>query len=126
MVVVEKISTLGFPSLRKACLLFRGRGPSLASCLPTACKSAWLSSACSVSSGGWAREGTVLFECSGSPGFPLPHRSSGLPRRAMPASSTIHVLQLLRELLAFVLLSYTVLIGALLLAGWTTYFLVLK
>lgn len=46
--------------------------------------------------------------------------------RAMPASSTIHVLQLLRELLAFVLLSYTVLIGALLLAGWTTYFLVLK
>lgn len=52
--------------------------------------------------------------------------SSVLPRRAMPASSTIHVLQLLRELLAFVLLSYTVLIGALLLAGWTTYFLVLK
>lgn len=47
-------------------------------------------------------------------------------RRAMPASSTIHVLQVLRELLAFVLLSYTVLIGALLLAGWTTYFLVLK
>lgn len=57
---------------------------------------------------------------------PPPRRSSGLPRRAMPASSTIHVLQLLRELLAFVLLSYTVLIGALLLAGWTTYFLVLK
>lgn len=55
-----------------------------------------------------------------------PRRSSGLQRRAMPASSTIHVLQLLRELLAFVLLSYTVLIGALLLAGWTTYFLVLK
>ncbi|XP_059105148.1 uncharacterized LOC128125816 homolog [Peromyscus eremicus] len=46
--------------------------------------------------------------------------------RAMPAWSTVHVLQLLRELLAFVLLSYTVLIGALLLAGWTTYFLVLK
>ncbi|XP_072877284.1 uncharacterized protein [Chlorocebus sabaeus] len=44
----------------------------------------------------------------------------------MPALSTVHVLQLLRELLAFVLLSYTVLIGALLLAGWTTYFLVLK
>ncbi|XP_077015857.1 uncharacterized protein LOC143683571 [Tamandua tetradactyla] len=44
----------------------------------------------------------------------------------MPASTTIHVLQLLRELLAFVLLSYTVLIAALLLAGWTTYFLVLK
>ncbi|KAK2102816.1 hypothetical protein P7K49_020483 [Saguinus oedipus] len=39
----------------------------------------------------------------------------GLPRSAMPASSTVHVLQLLRELLAFVLLSYTVLIGALLL-----------
>ncbi|XP_058512555.1 uncharacterized LOC128125816 homolog isoform X1 [Ochotona princeps] len=46
--------------------------------------------------------------------------------RAMPGSSTLHVLQLLRELLAFVLLSYTVLLGALLLAGWTTYFLVLK
>lgn len=61
----------------------------------------------------------------GLPGA-LPRRSSGLPRRAMPASTTIHVLQLLRELLAFVLLSYTVLIGALLLAGWTTYFLVLK
>ncbi|XP_076416726.1 uncharacterized protein LOC143270485 [Peromyscus maniculatus bairdii] len=44
----------------------------------------------------------------------------------MPSWSTVHVLQLLRELLAFVLLSYTVLIGALLLAGWTTYFLVLK
>ena len=57
---------------------------------------------------------------------PPPCRFSGLPRRAMPTSSTIHVLQLLRELLAFVLLSYTVLIGALLLAGWTTYFLVLK
>lgn len=57
---------------------------------------------------------------------PCSRRSSVLPRRAMPASSTIHVLQLLRELLAFVLLSYTVLIGALLLAGWTTYFLVLK
>ncbi|KAM6165715.1 uncharacterized protein O8D03_009761 [Erethizon dorsatum] len=44
----------------------------------------------------------------------------------MPASPTVHMLQLLRELLAFVLLSYTVLVGALLLAGWTTYFLVLK
>ncbi|XP_062941466.1 uncharacterized protein LOC134369177 isoform X7 [Cynocephalus volans] len=52
--------------------------------------------------------------------------SRGNFAKAMPASSTIHVLQLLRELLAFVLLSYTVLIGALLLAGWTTYFLVLK
>ncbi|XP_069413884.1 uncharacterized protein [Ovis canadensis] len=58
--------------------------------------------------------------------MPPPRRSSGLRCRAMPTSSTIHVLQLLRELLAFVLLSYTVLIGALLLAGWTTYFLVLK
>lgn len=35
----------------------------------------------------------------------------------MRASSTVHVLQLLRELLAFVLLSYRVLLGALLLAG---------
>ena len=49
--------------------------------------------------------------------MPPPRRSSGLWCRAMPTSSTIHVLQLLRELLAFVLLSYTVLIGALLLAG---------
>lgn len=57
---------------------------------------------------------------------PPPRTSSSFPRRTMPASSTVHVLQLLRELLAFVLLSYTVLIGALLLAGWTTYFLVLK
>lgn len=65
------------------------------------------------------------FCTQGLPGAP-PRRSPGLPRKAMPASSTIHVLQLLRELLAFVLLSYTVLIGALLLAGWTTYFLVLK
>lgn len=53
-------------------------------------------------------------------------KSRGNFAKAMPTSSTIHVLQLLRELLAFVLLSYTVLIGALLLAGWTTYFLVLK
>lgn len=65
------------------------------------------------------------FCTQGLPGAPL-RRSPGLRRKAMPASSTIHVLQLLRELLAFVLLSYTVLIGALLLAGWTTYFLVLK
>lgn len=56
---------------------------------------------------------------------PMRAQAPGLCR-AMPASSTVHVLQLLRELLAFVLLSYTVLIGALLLAGWTTYFLVLK
>lgn len=51
---------------------------------------------------------------------------ASLLRAQIQISSTIHVLQLLRELLAFVLLSYTVLIGALLLAGWTTYFLVLK
>ncbi|KAM4827082.1 uncharacterized protein RHO17_026341 [Thomomys bottae] len=44
----------------------------------------------------------------------------------MPAWTALQVLQLLRELLAFVLLSYSVLLGALLLAGWTTYFLVLK
>lgn len=61
----------------------------------------------------------------GPPAAPAP-QVLGLWRRAMPASATMHVLQLLRELLAFVLLSYTVLIGALLLAGWTTYFLVLK
>ncbi|KAM3661463.1 uncharacterized protein VK521_011017 [Ammospiza maritima maritima] len=46
--------------------------------------------------------------------------------RAMPDSFAIHFLKVLRELLAFVLFSYTVLLGALLLAGWTTYFLVLK
>ncbi|KAG8514994.1 hypothetical protein J0S82_003890 [Galemys pyrenaicus] len=63
---------------------------------------------------------------SGAQGFPGPARRCSPPRRAMPASSAVHVLQLLRELLAFVLLSYTVLVGALLLAGWTTYFLVLK
>lgn len=44
----------------------------------------------------------------------------------MPDSFAIHFLKVLRELLAFVLFSYTVLVGALLLAGWTTYFLVLK
>ncbi|XP_056359882.1 uncharacterized LOC128125816 homolog [Oenanthe melanoleuca] len=44
----------------------------------------------------------------------------------MPDSFTIHFLKVLRELLAFVLFSYTVLLGALLLAGWTTYFMVLK
>lgn len=46
--------------------------------------------------------------------------------RAMPDSFAIHFLKVLRELLAFVLFSYTVLLGALLLAGWTTYFMVLK
>jgi len=49
-----------------------------------------------------------------------------VPGRTMPDSFTIHFLKVLRELLAFVLFSYTVLVGALLLAGWTTYFLVLK
>uniref|UniRef100_A0A6I8PCL3 Uncharacterized protein n=1 Tax=Ornithorhynchus anatinus TaxID=9258 RepID=A0A6I8PCL3_ORNAN len=44
----------------------------------------------------------------------------------MRAPFAVHVLRVLQELLAFVLLSYTLLIGALLLAGWTTYFLVLK
>ncbi|XP_075424372.1 uncharacterized protein LOC142464763 [Ascaphus truei] len=42
------------------------------------------------------------------------------------ASFAVHFLMVLKELLAFVLVSYTVLIGALLLAGWTTYFMVLK
>uniref|UniRef100_A0A8C8RJ26 Uncharacterized protein n=1 Tax=Pelusios castaneus TaxID=367368 RepID=A0A8C8RJ26_9SAUR len=44
----------------------------------------------------------------------------------MQESFAVHFLTVLKELLAFVLFSYTVLIGALLLAGWTTYFLVLK
>ncbi|XP_066465754.1 uncharacterized homolog [Tiliqua scincoides] len=44
----------------------------------------------------------------------------------MQESFTVHFLKVLKELLAFVLFSYTVLLGALLLAGWTTYFLVLK
>ncbi|XP_009319508.1 PREDICTED: diablo homolog, mitochondrial [Pygoscelis adeliae] len=41
----------------------------------------------------------------------------------MPDSFAVHFLKVLKELLAFVLFSYTVLVGALLLAGWTTYFL---
>ncbi|XP_075690341.1 uncharacterized protein LOC142658635 [Rhinoderma darwinii] len=41
-------------------------------------------------------------------------------------SFAVHCLQVLKEMLAFVLFSYTVLIGALLVAGWTTYLLVLK
>ena len=69
---MEKISTLGFLSLRKECSLCRGPGPSLAPCVHAAYNSAWLSSACSGSSGGWSREGTVLFACSGSPGCPAP------------------------------------------------------
>ncbi|XP_061458308.1 uncharacterized LOC128125816 homolog [Rhineura floridana] len=46
--------------------------------------------------------------------------------RIMQESFAVHFLKVLKELLAFVLFSYTVLFGALLLAGWTTYFLVLK
>nr|XP_056715744.1 uncharacterized LOC128125816 homolog [Euleptes europaea] len=46
--------------------------------------------------------------------------------RIMQDSFAVHCLKVLKELLAFVLFSYTVLFGALLLAGWTTYFLVLK
>ncbi|XP_074868401.1 uncharacterized protein LOC142022455 [Carettochelys insculpta] len=49
-----------------------------------------------------------------------------MPGRTMQESFAVHFLKVLKELLAFVLFSYTVLIGALLLAGWTTYFLVLK
>ncbi|KAM3938077.1 uncharacterized homolog [Eleutherodactylus coqui] len=41
-------------------------------------------------------------------------------------SFAVHYLRVLKEMLAFVLFSYTVLIGALLVAGWTTYLLVLK
>ncbi|KAM8961275.1 uncharacterized protein RCH25_037033 [Pelodytes ibericus] len=41
-------------------------------------------------------------------------------------SFAVHYLMVLKEMLAFVLFSYTVLIGALLVAGWTTYLLVLK
>ncbi|KAL4646593.1 hypothetical protein GN956_G10089 [Arapaima gigas] len=39
---------------------------------------------------------------------------------------SIRFLRTLKELLKFVLFSYTVLLGALLLAGWTTYFMVAK
>ncbi|XP_077164041.1 uncharacterized protein LOC143822590 [Paroedura picta] len=46
--------------------------------------------------------------------------------RIMQDSFAVHCLKVLKELLSFVLFSYTVLFGALLLAGWTTYFLVLK
>lgn len=123
---MEKISTLGFLSLRKVCSLCRGPGPSLDPCVHAAYNSAWLSSACLGSSGGWSRgENRPLCVLRVSR-VPCPAGPRASRARAMPASTTIHVLQLLRELLAFVLLSYTVLIGALLLAGWTTYFLVLK
>ncbi|XP_060106142.1 uncharacterized LOC128125816 homolog [Heteronotia binoei] len=61
-------------------------------------------------------------------GQPLPVHSPPPSRRAriMHDSFAVHCLKVLKELLAFVLFSYTVLFGALLLAGWTTYFLVLK
>ncbi|XP_060547896.1 uncharacterized LOC128125816 homolog [Pantherophis guttatus] len=49
-----------------------------------------------------------------------------LNSRMVQESFTLHFLKVMKELLAFVLFSYTVLFGALLLAGWTTYFLVLK
>lgn len=39
---------------------------------------------------------------------------------------TLRYLRLLKEVLTFVLFSYTVLLGALILAGWTTYFMVVK
>ncbi|KAM4709435.1 uncharacterized protein O3C94_021358 [Discoglossus pictus] len=41
-------------------------------------------------------------------------------------SFAVHFLQVLKEMLAFVLVSYTILIGGLLVAGWTTYLTVLK
>uniref|UniRef100_A0A6I8SGZ2 Uncharacterized protein n=1 Tax=Xenopus tropicalis TaxID=8364 RepID=A0A6I8SGZ2_XENTR len=41
-------------------------------------------------------------------------------------SFAIHFLVVLKEMLAFVLFSYTVLLGALGLAGWITYLMVLK
>ncbi|KAL7839469.1 hypothetical protein SRHO_G00261270 [Serrasalmus rhombeus] len=39
---------------------------------------------------------------------------------------TLRFLRTFRELLRFVLFTYTVLFGALILAGWTTYFIVAK
>ncbi|XP_059569261.1 uncharacterized LOC128125816 homolog [Alligator mississippiensis] len=53
-------------------------------------------------------------------------RHASRPAGTMQEPFAVHFLKVLKELLAFVLFSYTVLIGALLLAGWTTYFLVLK
>ncbi|XP_060641969.1 uncharacterized protein [Anolis sagrei] len=46
--------------------------------------------------------------------------------RYMGESFTLRYLKVLRELLAFIVFSYTVLLGALVLAAWTTYFLVAK
>ncbi|KAK1328613.1 hypothetical protein QTO34_012186 [Cnephaeus nilssonii] len=101
----------------------RRAGPHPATCVRGAQSRARLSSRL-VSGGGWPRAEPSL-RTQALPAARAP-QVLGHRRRAMPALSTIHVLQLLRELLAFVLLSYTVLLGALLLAGWTTYFLVLK
>lgn len=39
---------------------------------------------------------------------------------------TLRFLRTFRDLLRFVLFTYTVLFGALILAGWTTYFIVAK
>ncbi|KAL8180106.1 UNVERIFIED_CONTAM: hypothetical protein K2H54_006919 [Gekko kuhli] len=58
--------------------------------------------------------------------FPGPSSPPSCRARVMQDSFAVHCLKVLKELLAFVLFSYTVLFGALLLAGWTTYFLVLK
>ncbi|KAG8146035.1 hypothetical protein E2320_012455 [Naja naja] len=60
------------------------------------------------------------------PAVPMQFSSPPLKSRMVQGSFTLHFLKVLKELLAFVLFSYTVLFGALLLAGWTTYFLVLK
>ncbi|XP_069819494.1 uncharacterized protein [Dendropsophus ebraccatus] len=56
----------------------------------------------------------------------LPGASGSAVLMAPRDSFAVHYLQVLKEMLAFVLFSYTVLIGALLVAGWTTYLLVLK
>ncbi|KAM6051847.1 uncharacterized protein LJ206_016979 isoform 1-T2 [Theristicus caerulescens] len=69
----------------------------------------------------------LLTDWGGSRQWPAPQiLPATVPGRTMPDSFAVHFLRVLKELLAFVLFSYTVLVGALLLAGWTTYFLVLK
>ncbi|CAK6440196.1 unnamed protein product [Pipistrellus nathusii] len=123
MVVRATISALGFLSLREAFSLRRVGPPTPQ---PPASKApreepGSAAALCPVEAG----RGRNRLSAQGVPAARAP-QVFGHRRGAMPASSTIHVLQLLRELLAFVLLSYTVLLGALLLAGWTTYFLVLK
>ncbi|GCB64519.1 hypothetical protein scyTo_0007549 [Scyliorhinus torazame] len=47
-------------------------------------------------------------------------------RKAPVQPFAVHYLRVLKEVLAFVLFSYTVLLGALLIAGWTTYLLIVK